>query len=66
MNSIYLLIPLSLVLVGAAVWAFFWAVNSGQFEDLDEPGRSVLDDEAPGKDAPAADMKDPARDERGA
>jgi cbb3-type cytochrome oxidase maturation protein len=54
LNSIYLLIPLSLVLVGAAVWAFFWAVNSGQFEDLDEPGRSVLDDEVPAPSQDAA------------
>ena len=45
MTSIYLLIPLSLVLVVTAVWAFFWAVNRGQFEDLDEPARSVLEDD---------------------
>jgi cbb3-type cytochrome oxidase maturation protein len=64
MNSIYLLIPLSLVLVGAAVWAFFWAVNSGQFEDLDEPGRSVLDDEAQPKETPADGKVDPQRDDR--
>jgi nitrogen fixation-related uncharacterized protein len=25
-----------------AVWAFFWAVDSGQFDDLDEPAHSVL------------------------
>ncbi len=45
MTSIYLLIPLSVVLVGAAIWAFFWAVNGGQFEDLDEPARSVLEED---------------------
>ncbi len=66
MNSIYLLIPLSLVLVGAAVWAFFWAVNSGQFEDLDEPGRSVLDDDAPPKQTPAAGDPEPQRKDQGA
>jgi cbb3-type cytochrome oxidase maturation protein len=66
MNSIYLLIPLSLVLVGAAVWAFFWAVNSGQFEDLDEPGRSVLDDDAPPKETPPASNTDAQRNDRGA
>ncbi len=47
MGSLYLLIPLSIVLVAAAVWAFFWAVNQGQFEDLDEPARSILEDDAP-------------------
>lgn len=44
MSSIYLLIPLSVVLIGVGIWAFFWAVNSGQFDDLDQPGREILDD----------------------
>lgn len=48
MGSLYLLIPLSIVLVAVAVWAFFWAVNQGQFEDLDEPARAILDDDEPG------------------
>jgi cbb3-type cytochrome oxidase maturation protein len=44
-----LLIPLALLLVAAAVWAFFWAVGDGQFDDLDTPAWSVVDDEdAPG------------------
>ncbi len=49
MNSIYMLIPLSLVLIGAGVWAFFWAVNAGQFDDLDGEDRAILDeaDDAP-------------------
>jgi cbb3-type cytochrome oxidase maturation protein len=45
MSSLYLLIPLSLLLLGAAVWAFFWAVNHDQFEDLDAAARRVLEDE---------------------
>lgn len=46
MNSIYLLIPLSVVLIGVGIWAFFWAVNAGQFDDLEQPGREILGDEA--------------------
>jgi cbb3-type cytochrome oxidase maturation protein len=46
MNSIYLLIPLSILLIGLGIWAFFWAVNSGQFDDMEEPARSILDDDA--------------------
>ena len=44
-----LLIPLSLVLLGAAVWMFLWAVRRGQFEDLDTPALDILrdDDQAP-------------------
>lgn len=49
MSILYLLIPLGLVLLGIAVWAFFWAVGSGQFDDLKSPGWSVVmdDDKAP-------------------
>ena len=47
MESIYLLIPLSIILVGIAVWAFFWAVNKGQFEDLDAPSRLALEEDQP-------------------
>lgn len=45
MEILYLMVPLGLVLVGFGLWAFFWAVGSGQFDDLDSPGWSVLDDE---------------------
>lgn len=49
MNSLFLLIPLGLLLLAAAVWAFFWATGSGQFDDLESPAMSVIldDDRAP-------------------
>jgi cbb3-type cytochrome oxidase maturation protein len=49
MNMVYLLIPLALMLVGVAAWALIWAIRSGQFEDLDSQGWSVVldDDEKP-------------------
>lgn len=47
MNILLLLIPISLVLLGVAVWAFVWAVRRGQFEDLDTPALDVLCDEPP-------------------
>ncbi|WP_411833232.1 cbb3-type cytochrome oxidase assembly protein CcoS [Pseudoxanthomonas mexicana] len=47
MNILLLLIPLSLVLLGAAVWAFVWAVRKGQFDDLDAPALDVLADDDP-------------------
>jgi cbb3-type cytochrome oxidase maturation protein len=52
MSILYVLIPLGLVLVAFGAWAFFWAVGSGQFDDLDTPGWSVLEDEEQPKDAP--------------
>ena len=44
MNAILLLIPLALVLLILAVGAFFWAVDRGQFDDLQTPGLLPLDE----------------------
>ena len=46
MSILLLLIPLSLVLLGAAVWAFVWAVRRGQFDDLDTPALDILTDDS--------------------
>jgi cbb3-type cytochrome oxidase maturation protein len=45
MEIIYLMIPLSIFLLGVAIWGVFWAVKSGQFDDLDSPALSILDDD---------------------
>ncbi len=47
MNIVFLLIPLGLVLMGGAVAALFWAVNSGQYDDIEDAGRSVLESDEP-------------------
>ena len=44
MSSLFILIPLSLALAGLACW-FFFAVDNGQLDDLDEIGRRMPDDE---------------------
>ena len=44
MNIILVMIPLSLVLMGAAAAIFFWAVNHGQFDDMQSPGLSPMSD----------------------
>ena len=36
------LIPISLLLLGLAVWAFLWAVRAGQYDDLDSPAIDIL------------------------
>lgn len=47
MNIIFVLIPLSLVLLVFAVWAFFWAVRTRQFENLEvEAWRILLEDDS--------------------
>ena len=45
MNIIFVSIPISLLLLAVAVWAFFWAVRSGQYDDLDSPAYSILEDD---------------------
>ena len=45
MEVLYLLIPLSLLLVGLIVWIFLWAIRSGQFDDLEGPAHRILMDD---------------------
>ncbi len=45
MNVIYALIPLSIILLALAIWAFGWAVKSKQFDDLDRSGSDILFDD---------------------
>lgn len=46
MESVYLLIPVSVLLVFGIALAFWWSVRSGQFDDLEGPGfRILMDDE---------------------
>ena len=48
MPAVDMLIPVAIVLVAFAIWLFFWAVDSGQYDDLDGPAHSILfDDEDP-------------------
>lgn len=46
MESLYLLLPLSVLLVLALIGLFGWAVQSGQFDDLEREGLRVLEAEA--------------------
>ena len=48
MNILFLLIPLGMMFLAVAIWAFLWAVKSGQFEDMEGPAhRILLDDDDP-------------------
>ena len=56
MDILYLLIPLSAVLVLAILGIFGWAVSRGQFEDLEQEGQRILD---AGDDTVDADQAPP-------
>jgi len=48
MDILYLLIPISVVLVGLIALVLLWAVKHGQFEDMEGPAhRILLDDDSP-------------------
>ncbi|HOB61760.1 MAG TPA: cbb3-type cytochrome oxidase assembly protein CcoS [Candidatus Competibacteraceae bacterium] len=48
MRILYLLIPMTLGVIGVALWAFLWAVRTGQFDDLEGPAHRILmDDDDP-------------------
>lgn len=68
MDSIYVLIPVTTILLGLAIAAYLWSVNSGQFDDLDKASQSILfddtdtvapKDEAPATPPPAPEEKRP-------
>ncbi|QNN47283.1 cbb3-type cytochrome oxidase assembly protein CcoS [Thermomonas brevis] len=61
MNILLFLIPISLVMIGAAALLFAWAVRHGQFEDLDTPALDILrDDDTHEATRPAVKPEAPA------
>ncbi len=53
MEAIYLLIPIALLIAVIVAIFFFWAIKSGQFDDLEGPAQRILMD----KDNAPADKK---------
>ena len=51
MSILLLLVPLSVMLLGLAIWAFAWAVRKGQFDDLDTPALDILVDTRPPRES---------------
>jgi cbb3-type cytochrome oxidase maturation protein len=63
MDILYLLVPLSVVLVFVIVGALAWSVYSGQFDELERHGLRILDAEDGGASEPG---KPPPSDPQGA
>ena len=48
MEALYLLIPVSVILVFLIAIAFLWSLRNGQYDDLEGPGyRVLMDDDSP-------------------
>lgn len=45
MNILFIIIPLSILLVVGIIAAFLWAVRSGQFDDMEGPAYRILMDD---------------------
>ena len=63
MDSLYLLIPIALLFCAIAIKLLLWAIDSGQYDDLDKEAWKILaDDEPPTEDA-RGEPKDDTRPE---
>jgi cbb3-type cytochrome oxidase maturation protein len=45
MEALYLLIPMSIVIVFVAIWVYLRASDTGQFDDLVSPAMRILQDD---------------------
>ncbi len=66
MSTLYLLIPIGLALLVLAIKMLFWAINSGQYDDLDMEGHRILFDDdldAAKKQAPQTQAKPSSHNE---
>ena len=65
MSIAYLLVALGLGVFALAAWALFWAIDDGQYDDLERQGASILEED-PGPDADAASAAPGPQGQRGA
>ena len=56
MDILYLLIPMSSVLVLGIVGVFAWALSRGQFDDIEREGERILIDETQGPEGTAGEQ----------
>ena len=54
MEALYLLIPLSVLVVFFALWVYFRMADSGQFDDMVGPGERILQDDDSTQTTPTA------------
>ncbi len=62
MAALYIMIPAAIILVALAIRLLFWAIDNGQYDDLDSPAHNILfDDEDPSHKAGLAEADQSAR-----
>ena len=48
MSISYALVLLALGILGCAIWALFWAIDDGQYDDLEQHASAALEEEGTG------------------
>ncbi|MCG3172617.1 MAG: hypothetical protein GMKNLPBB_00771 [Myxococcota bacterium] len=61
MEVIYIVLPLALIIVGAAVAAYVWSVRDGQLDDLESPPVRMLFDDEVSRRTPRSPSVNPDR-----
>lgn len=49
MDSLYLLVPVAIAFAGLAIKLLLWAIDSGQYDDLDKEAWRILAEDQPGR-----------------
>ena len=66
MEALFLLIPLSVILVFLIGLAFWWSVHNGQYDDLEGPGYRILMDDDKSQDEGQTEAGDKVQDKASA
>lgn len=61
MESLYLLIPIALVFCALAIRLLLWAIDNGQYDDLDKEAWRILVDEDPSNSAEPGKQDSPSK-----
>lgn len=61
MDSLYLLIPVALIFCAIAIKLLIWAIDSGQYDDLDKDAWRILADPPTQQNSPVAQTPDSAQ-----
>ena len=57
MDSLFLLIPIALVFCFIAIRLLLWAIDSGQYDDLDKEASRIIMDDAPTRPTDKSDIQ---------
>lgn len=47
MAALYVMIPVAIIVVALAIWLLFWAIDNGQYDDVEKHASAALEDREP-------------------